>query len=65
MLGKKPKEDPVLKAQQQRAIELEQDRQNDLTAQEAAQKRAIDSGRVGRSLLAYTPPAGAQGNLGG
>ena len=45
----------------------EQKRQADLTAEEAAQRKAVDSGRSGRSLLAFTPAAnaGAQDKLGG
>lgn len=62
--GGKPKTDPVLEAAQRKSLQTEQDKANDLGAQEAAQRSALESGRTGRALLAFAPPAGTKPDLG-
>jgi hypothetical protein len=54
---KTPKPDPTIEALQKQQLQNEQSREADLSAQEAASRRALESGRVGRSLLTYTPAA--------
>jgi hypothetical protein len=49
--------DPQIDALQKKQAADEKARADDLAAQEAAQRRALDSGRIGRSLLTYTPAA--------
>jgi hypothetical protein len=62
---KQPKTDPVLAAAQKQSLQTEQNKANDLGAAEAAQRSALESGRTGRALLAFAPPANTQPNLGG
>lgn len=63
-LQPKTKTDPVLEAAQRQSLQKEQDRANDLGAQEAAQRKALDSGRTGRALLAFAPPPSTKPELG-
>lgn len=65
--GGGPKPDKTLEALQQKQMADEKTRQGDLAAEEAASKRALSTGRIGRGLLAYTPKAsgGKSASLGG
>lgn len=53
LFGGTPQEDAQTKQLQKQQLNDEKARQSSLQADEAAQRRALETGRVGRGLLTY------------